>query len=114
MPCSQTYSTSMSSGEIVTSLLSILVLSGLSVPAQGLTVDWFWVVGGVERKQHDFCVVIVCTLFGFCFLVLHSYIVVFLLFQHIVSALGIIEDILLAVDSLVLLGFDMATTCLFC
>ena len=104
----------MSIEEIVTSLLSILVLSGLSVPAQGLTVDWFWVVGGVERKQHDFCVVIVCTLFGFCFLVLLSYIVVFLLFQHIVSALGIIEDILFAVDSLVLLGFDMATTCLFC
>ena len=33
------YSIGMSSGEIATSLLSILVLSGLSVPAQGLTVD---------------------------------------------------------------------------
>ena len=32
-----------------------------------------------------------------------------LLFQHIASGLGIIEDILFAVDSLVLLGFDMAT-----
>ena len=48
-----------------------------------------------------------------CFLVLHSNLIVFLLIQHIVSALGIIEDILLAVDSLVLSGFDMATTCLF-
>ena len=32
-----------------------------------------------------------------------------LLFQHIVVALSMIEDILFAVDSLVLLGFDMAT-----
>lgn len=51
MPCSQTYSTSMSSGEIATSLLSVLVLSGQSVPAQGLTVDWFWVVGGLKEKN---------------------------------------------------------------
>ena len=104
----------MSIGEVVTSLLSILVLSGLSVPAQGLTVDWFWVVGGVERKEHDVGVVIVCTLFGFCFFVLHSYTAVLSLFQHIVVALSMIEDILFAVDSLVLLGLDMATACLFC
>ena len=68
----------------------------------------------MKEKEHDVGVVIVCTLFGVCFLVLHSYIVVLLLFQHIVVALSMIEDILFAVDSLVLLGFDMATTCLFC
>ena len=34
--------------------------------------------------------------------------------SDIVVALSMIEDILFAVDSLVLLGFDMATTCLFC
>ena len=32
-----------------------------------------------------------------------------LLFQHFVFVLGIIEDILFVVDSVVLLGFDMAT-----
>ena len=32
-----------------------------------------------------------------------------MLSQHIVSDVGIIEDIVFAVDNLVLLGFDMAT-----
>ena len=75
---------------------------------EAMVVESLWLLGA----EH------VCVVPGY-FLMLRevsvsAMFVVFLLFQHIVSALGIIEDILFAVDSLVLLGFDVATTCLFC